>query len=134
MPSAPDVAIDTSAEWWEIEPQQHGVFDRALELWRYRYLWWYFAADTLTAQFRRSKLGWLRLLFRVAGPVGLNAAVFGGVLGVESGGPQCSHAPVAGSSTVGVLLLGSHSKGASSALAAFVAITAPLASSDHKAS
>jgi len=87
MPSAPDVAIDASAEWWEIEPQQHGIFDRARELWRYRYLWWYFASDTLTGQFRRSKLGWVWLLFRVAGPVGLNAAVFGGVLGVESGGP-----------------------------------------------
>jgi len=87
MPSAPDIALDATAEWWEIEPRQHGVFDRARELWRYRYLWWFFAADTLTGQFRRSKLGWVWLLFRVAGPVGLNAAVFGGVLGVESGGP-----------------------------------------------
>lgn len=87
MPSAPDVTLDGAADWWEIEPRQHGVFDRARELWRYRYLWWYFAADTLTGQFRRSKLGWVWLLFRVAGPVGLNAAVFGGVLGVESGGP-----------------------------------------------
>ena len=87
MPSAPDVAIDAGAEWWEIEPRQHGVFDRARELWRYRYLWWYFAADTMTGMFRRSKLGWVWLLLRVAGPVGLNAVVFGGMLGVESGGP-----------------------------------------------
>jgi lipopolysaccharide transport system permease protein len=87
MPSAPDVAIDTGADWWEIEPRQHGVFDRARELWRYRYLWWFFAADTMTSQFRRSKLGWVWLLLRVAGPVGLNAVVFGGMLGVESGGP-----------------------------------------------
>jgi lipopolysaccharide transport system permease protein len=87
MPSAPDVAVDTGADWWEIEPRQHGVFDRARELWRYRYLWWFFAADTMTSQFRRSKLGWVWLLLRVAGPVGLNAVVFGGMLGVESGGP-----------------------------------------------
>jgi lipopolysaccharide transport system permease protein len=87
MPSAPDVALDAGAEWWEIEPRQHGVFDRVRELWRYRYLWWYFASDTMTGQFRRSKLGWIWLLLRVAGPVGLNAVVFGGMLGVESGGP-----------------------------------------------
>jgi len=87
MPSAPDVAIDAGAEWWEIEPRQHGVFDRARELWRYRYLWWFFASDTMTGMFRRSKLGWIWLLLRVAGPVGLNAVVFGGMLGVESGGP-----------------------------------------------
>jgi len=87
MPFAPDVAIDAGEEWWEIEPRQHGVFDRARELWRYRYLWWYFASDTMTGMFRRSKLGWIWLLLRVAGPVGLNAVVFGGMLGVESGGP-----------------------------------------------
>jgi lipopolysaccharide transport system permease protein len=87
MPSAPDVTLDAGADWWEIEPRQHGVFDRARELWRYRYLWWYFASDTMTGQFRRSKLGWVWLLLRVAGPVGLNAVVFGGMLGVESGGP-----------------------------------------------
>lgn len=87
MPSAPDVALDAAAEWWEIEPRQHGVLDRVRELWRYRYLWWYFASDTMTGQFRRSKLGWIWLLLRVAGPVGLNAIVFGGMLGVESGGP-----------------------------------------------
>jgi lipopolysaccharide transport system permease protein len=87
MPFAPDVAIDAGDEWWEIEPRQHGVIDRARELWRYRYLWWYFASDTMTGMFRRSKLGWIWLLLRVAGPVGLNAVVFGGMLGVESGGP-----------------------------------------------
>ena len=87
MPFGPDVAIDAGEEWWEIEPRQHGVFDRARELWRYRYLWWYFASDTMTGMFRRSKLGWIWLLLRVAGPVGLNAVVFGGMLGVESGGP-----------------------------------------------
>lgn len=89
MPFAPDALSSRGAlsDVWVIEPRQHGVLDRIRELWRYRYLWWYFAADTMTSQFRRSKLGWVWLLARVAGPVGLNAVVFGGVLGVESGGP-----------------------------------------------
>ena len=75
------------ADLWVIEPRQHGVLDRVRELWHYRYLWWYFASDTMTAMFRRSKLGWIWLLLRVAGPVGLNAVIFGGVIGVDSGGP-----------------------------------------------
>jgi lipopolysaccharide transport system permease protein len=90
MSSAPDGVLGhdgVAADWWVVEPRQHGVLDRARELWRYRYLWWYFAADTITSMFRRSKLGWLWLIARVAGPVGLNAAIFGGILGVESGGP-----------------------------------------------
>ena len=90
MPSAPDVALSSGGaltDVWVIEPRQHGVLDRIRELWRYRYLWWYFAADTMTSMFRRSKLGWIWLLLRVAGPVGLNAVIFGGVIGVDSGGP-----------------------------------------------
>jgi lipopolysaccharide transport system permease protein len=88
MPSAPDAAAADQGVggYWLIEPRQHGVLDRVRELWQYRYLWWYFAADTLTSQFRRSKLGWVWLLLRVSGPVGLNALFFGGVIGIESGG------------------------------------------------
>jgi lipopolysaccharide transport system permease protein len=89
MSSAPDGlpgAASLTADLWLIEPRQHGVLERFRELWRYRYLWWYFAADTITSQFKRSKLGWLWLLGRVAGPVGLNSIIFGGVLGVSSGG------------------------------------------------
>ena len=89
MSSVPDAALPggAAAELWLIEPRQHGVIERLRELWRYRYLWWYFASDTLLSQFKRSKLGWLWLLLRVAGPVGLNAVIFGGVIGVSSGGP-----------------------------------------------
>jgi len=89
MSSAPDAlrAGELASDLWLIEPRQHGVIDRIRELWRYRYLWWYFASDTMTSQFKRSKLGWLWLLGRVAGPVGLNAVIFGGVLKVDSGGP-----------------------------------------------
>jgi lipopolysaccharide transport system permease protein len=88
MSSAPDAlrAGTLGADAWLIEPRRQGVLERVRELWRYRYLWWFFAADTMTEQFRRSKLGWLWLIARVAGPVGLNAVIFGGVIGVQSGG------------------------------------------------
>jgi lipopolysaccharide transport system permease protein len=89
MSSAPDGTFgsaSTTADLWLIEPRQHGALERVRELWQYRYLWWYFAAETITSQFKRSKLGWLWLLLRVAGPVGLNSVIFGGVLGVSSGG------------------------------------------------
>jgi lipopolysaccharide transport system permease protein len=84
MSSVRESAAET-APFWLIEPRQHGLLDRARELWRHRYLWWYFAADTIGSMFRGSKLGWLWLVARVSGPVGLNAVVFGGVLGVDSG-------------------------------------------------
>jgi len=79
MPSASD-AFAAQPGWWVIEPRQHGAFARLRELWSYRYLWWFFASATVTALYRRSALGWLWLLMRVAAPVGLNALVFGGML------------------------------------------------------
>jgi lipopolysaccharide transport system permease protein len=81
--SAPGVAADP----WLIEPRQGGILERARELWHYRYLWWYFAADALVSMYRRTKLGWLWLLVRVMAPVGLSALIFGGLLGVASSGP-----------------------------------------------
>lgn len=90
MPSAPD-AIAAPADLWIIEPRQHGSFARLRELWSYRYLWWYFASNAVTSMYRRSMLGWLWLLVRVVGPVGLNALVFGGIFDqaqkVEPGWP-----------------------------------------------
>lgn len=79
MSSAPEVAVHAGE--WTIEPRQHGVAARARELWGYRYLWWYFASNALKSMFRRGALGWFWLLMRVAGPVGLNALIFGGLLG-----------------------------------------------------
>jgi lipopolysaccharide transport system permease protein len=90
MSSAPDSvlpAASVSADLWLIEPRQHGVVDRVRELWRYRYLWWYFASDALKAMYRRTKLGWLWLVVRVTAPVGITALIFGGLLGVSSNGP-----------------------------------------------
>lgn len=71
---------------WVVEPRQHGVIERARELWAYRYLWWYFASHQVTALYRRSTLGWIWLLMRVAGPVGLSSVIFGGVLKIPSEG------------------------------------------------
>ena len=90
MSSAPDAAasmLQQDSDLWLIEPRQHGVVDRVRELWRYRYLWWYFASDALKAMYRRTKLGWIWLVVRVTAPVGVSALIFGGVLGVGSNGP-----------------------------------------------
>jgi lipopolysaccharide transport system permease protein len=79
MPSVSD-AVAGDSGMWVIEPRQHGAFFRIRELWSYRYLWWYFASITVTQLYRRSALGWLWLVMRVAGPIGLNAIVFGDML------------------------------------------------------
>jgi lipopolysaccharide transport system permease protein len=78
-------AAAREADLWVVEPRRYGLADQFRELWRYRYLWWYFASATMTAQYRRSALGWFWLLMRVVGPIGLSAAIFGGVLDVPSG-------------------------------------------------
>lgn len=90
MPYASDT-VAGDPRLWVIEPRQHGTFYRLRELWSYRYLWWYFASAAVTSLYRRSMLGWLWLLVRVVGPVGLNALVFGGIFNqaqkVEPGWP-----------------------------------------------
>ena len=90
MPSAPEAAwpdAGTRADLWVIEPRQHGVLERTRELWHYRHLWWYFALEAIESMYRRTKLGWLWLIFRVTAPIGLQSLIFGGVLRVDSGGP-----------------------------------------------
>jgi len=85
MPPAPDATPSgaaATAGMWVIEPRQNGVVDRVVELWTYRYLWWYFASNTIKGLYRGSALGWVWLVMRASGPVGLNAAVFGGILDV----------------------------------------------------
>jgi lipopolysaccharide transport system permease protein len=80
-------AGDAPADLWTIEPRQHGVLERTLELWRYRQLWWYFAGEAVESMYRRTRLGWLWLILRVSAPIGLQSLIFGTVLGVSSGGP-----------------------------------------------
>jgi lipopolysaccharide transport system permease protein len=70
-----------------IEPRRDGALEKVRELWRYRYLWWYFAADALKAMYRRTKLGWIWLVIRVTAPVSITALIFGGLLGIASNGP-----------------------------------------------
>jgi lipopolysaccharide transport system permease protein len=88
MSSAPEhgaTAAGAPLDWWVVEPRQHGVLERTRELWEYRRLWWYFAAETVTSLYRRTPLGWVWMLMRVAGPIGISAIIFGGVLDVASG-------------------------------------------------
>src|SRR5919106_700968 len=88
----PSVSSTTTGDagMWVIEPRQHGSFARLRELWSYRFLWWYFAANTVTSLYRRSALGWLWLLLRVVAPIGLNALVFGDMLNQAE---KVDHAP-----------------------------------------
>ena len=101
MPSAPDAALAAgpAPDLWVIEPRQHGVLERVRELWHYRYLWWYFAAQSVTSMYRRTKLGWMWLFLRVTAPVGINSLIFGGLLGVNSSGPPYFLFFVCGSAT-----------------------------------
>jgi lipopolysaccharide transport system permease protein len=100
MPSAPEAALPlTGADVWLIEPRQHGVLERIRELWHYRYLWWYFASESVKGMYRRTKLGWIWLILRVSAPVGLNSLIFGGLLKVESNGPPYFLFFVCGSAT-----------------------------------
>jgi lipopolysaccharide transport system permease protein len=89
MSSVPDgsPSLNATADLWMIEPRRDGALEKVRELWRYRYLWWYFAADALKAMYRRTKLGWIWLVIRVTAPVGVSALLFGGLLGVASNGP-----------------------------------------------
>lgn len=86
--SNPDLALEqpSGAAPWLIEPRGQGWMWRIREIWRYRYLFNYFAVRTVATMFRGTKLRPLWLTMRVAGPIGLGAAVFGGVLDVPSEG------------------------------------------------
>ncbi len=79
MPSASDTYAADSGTWI-IEPRQYSTWARLRELWAYRYLWWFFASAEVTSLYRRAALGWLWLVMRVAGPIGINALVFGAML------------------------------------------------------
>ena len=69
---------------WSIEPRNENIFARIAEVWRYRHLLGYFATRTLQSLYKRSSLGWIWMLARVAAPIGLNSIIFGGVLDQKS--------------------------------------------------
>jgi len=69
---------------WTIAPRHAGVFSRLAEVWRYRHLLAYFAMRTLRALYKRTSLGWIWMVIRVAAPIGLNSLIFGGALGLKA--------------------------------------------------
>jgi lipopolysaccharide transport system permease protein len=77
-------ARDAVVGEWSIEPRQANFFARIAEVWRYRHLLGYFATRTLQSLYKRSSLGWIWMLVRVAAPIGLNSIIFGGVLDQKS--------------------------------------------------
>jgi lipopolysaccharide transport system permease protein len=71
---------------WVIEPRREGVPARLRDVWRYRKLLRFFASKSLDKLYRRTVLGWSWLFIRPLFPLFVTAAVFGGMLGVESAG------------------------------------------------
>jgi lipopolysaccharide transport system permease protein len=72
-------------EEWIIEPRIPGIAHRLHEVWRYRYLFVYFAREIWLELLRQSALGWLWLLLRSGLPAVISAFVFGGIGGFPSG-------------------------------------------------
>jgi lipopolysaccharide transport system permease protein len=72
-------------EEWIIEPRAPGIGHRLQEVWRYRYLFVYFAREIGLELLRQSPLGWLWLLLRSGLPAVISAIVFGGIGGFPSG-------------------------------------------------
>jgi lipopolysaccharide transport system permease protein len=70
---------------WVIEPRRAGIWARTQEVWRYRYLVRFFGGRTLMKLYRRTVLGRIWILIRPLVTVGVSAAVFNGIVGIDSG-------------------------------------------------
>lgn len=70
---------------WVIEPRRAGIWARAREVWRHRHLIRFFGGRTLAKTYRRTVLGWLWVLIRPLVTVSVSAAVFHGIVGIETG-------------------------------------------------
>lgn len=99
LASEPAPTMASEAELWIIQPKVGTLGEKLRELWRYRYLWWYFAAENLKSQYRKTTLGWFWMLMRISGTVGLSTIIFGGVLAAQSDGPPYFLFFVAGTAT-----------------------------------
>ena len=75
----------TAAEW-EITPQRTTVASTVVDAWRHRALVGFVGSRALRKIYRRTVLGWLWLFINPLFPIALRAIVFGGLLGVASGG------------------------------------------------
>lgn len=71
---------------WVIEPQRTGLLNRAVELWHYRRLLWFFGSGSVRDLYEGTVLGWLWLLIRPAAPLVVWTVVFGRLLQVPSDG------------------------------------------------
>jgi lipopolysaccharide transport system permease protein len=69
-----------------IHPRQPGSIERIREFWQYRQLTIYFGRRLLEKLYRRTWLGWWWIPLRPIISIGSRVFVFGGLLGVPSGG------------------------------------------------
>ena len=71
---------------WVIEPRREDLMSRLRDVWRYRRLMRFFATKSLEKMIRRTVLGPAWILIKPLFPIFVNTFIFGGVLGVGSGG------------------------------------------------
>lgn len=72
---------------WIIEPRNPGIVAQLKDIWRYRYLFRFFAGRALRKRYARTVLGVAWLFIRPLFPVVIGTLVFGGLLGVNAGVP-----------------------------------------------
>ena len=77
---------DAHSAEWVIEPRVDGVGSRIAEVWRYRALMSFFASRAVQKLYRRTVLGRAWLVIRPLFPLLVKTLIFGGLLGVASGG------------------------------------------------
>lgn len=88
-PSTPEQRLAVThrplGDAWTIEPRGAGFVSRFRELWRYRYLLGYFAAQAIRSLYQRTYLGWSWMFIRPLFPMLIGTLVFSGLIGVDSG-------------------------------------------------
>lgn len=72
---------------WVIEPRSQGLVAQVRDIWRYRYLFRFFAGRALRKRYARTILGVAWLFIRPLFPVLIGTLVFGAMLGVTAGVP-----------------------------------------------
>jgi lipopolysaccharide transport system permease protein len=71
---------------WLIEPTRLGFFARVDEIWRYRRILWFFAAERIKDRYEGTTLGPFWLFARPLMPIFISTVVFGRLLNVPSDG------------------------------------------------
>jgi lipopolysaccharide transport system permease protein len=75
---------DTAQETWTIVPRTNGPRARALELWRYRRMFRFFAHRAVAKLYKNTVLGAAWIVLRPVIPLVIRALLFGGILDVSS--------------------------------------------------